>query len=600
MTAADHPGPKAVGVLAATGAFLRAYMAYAGRKGATGAVLVVAGAMLEGIGLAMIAPLLAVLFQSEGTGSGKLRRGADLLFAWTGVSSTTGRTILLLGLFALVMLLRAVVLLARDVRLANLRIGFVENRRTAVATALAGASWDQVARLKHARIIQVMSSDIQQIGTGANFLTQCLTAITMLAVQCVLVVYLSLPLALAAFAMLAISALALVNLMRRANRLGKYMLQTGQNLLHGTAQFLGGLKLAVSQNLQQGFLTEFCTTQAAQSRQQLDYLRQQTELRLGTTTLSSVMGAALAVVGLTVFHVPAATLVALLLVVARMAGPSTQIQQGAQILANALPAFEAVQHLCRELAPEALPPAPAQLSCDGPICFAAVSFSHDRQDADEHGAPACGVRDVTLEIAPGQLVGVKGASGSGKTTFADLLAGLYPPQSGAVTVGGERLAGAMLATWRSRISYVAQDAFLFHDTIRRNLTWAAPQADEAAIWHALELTAAEFVRDLPAGLDTIVGERGTLLSGGERQRIALTRAVLRRPQLLILDEATSGIDLAMEDAILARLRTLAGRPTVVLISHRPESLRLCDQIITFDNGRVAALDGQASTPTGTL
>lgn len=565
-------------------ALLRDYAIYAGRKGIVGAVLVLFGAFFEGIGLALIAPLLAVLFQSS-RGGGSLHRYAEAMFSWFGLTTTFSRLALLLAVFAGAMVLRAIVILARDVTLAELRFGFVEQQRAAVAEALAGASWSQVVGLKHARVIQVMSSDVQQIGAAAYFLTQNLTALVMLTVQCVLALYLSLPLALLAFGLLVVSALALLPMMRRANRLGRFLIDSSQNLLHGTSQLLGGLKLAVSQNLQKGFLAEFRTTLEAQSRQQIRYLRQQTETRLVIATVSAFVGAALVLAGLTAFHVPPAMLVALLLVVTRMSGPSGQIQQGAQMLANALPAYDAVQSLRRELQASAPEPAAADavLPADTTVRFDRVSFFHNHDAAGE----VRGVEDVTITIAPGLCLGIKGPSGSGKTTFADLLVGLYPPQSGAITVGGEPLAGPLLSLWRDKISYIAQDPFLFHDTIRRNLVWSDPQADEARMWQALDLAeAGEFVRALPDGLDTVVGERGTLVSGGERQRLALARGILRRPALLILDEATNAVDPATEDAVIARLLALSPRPTMVIIAHRPESLLRCDRVATMQEGHL--------------
>jgi ATP-binding cassette subfamily C protein len=167
---------------------------------------------------------------------------------------------------------------------------------------------------------------------------------------------------------------------------------------------------------------------------------------------------------------------------------------------------------------------------------------------------------------------------------------LFPPQSGKIFIGNAELKNATLFAWRAQLSYVAQDPFLFHDTIRHNLSWAKPDADEAELWASLSIAGAEpLVNRLIAGLDSIVGERGALLSGGERQRIGLARAVLRRPRLLVLDEATSAIDIAGEREILDRLLGLHPRPTMVMVAHRLESLSLCDRVVYFDAGRLMSV-----------
>lgn len=147
------------------------------------------------------------------------------------------------------------------------------------------------------------------------------------------------------------------------------------------------------------------------------------------------------------------------------------------------------------------------------------------------------------------------------------------------------LRGAAAVKWRDRVSYVVQDPYLFRDTIRRNLLWANPQASDAEIWDALAIAGVDgFVTGLTAGLDTVLGERGTLISGGERQRLCLARAVLRRPFLFVLDEATSAIDVPAERKIIEAMLDLTPRPTIVMIAHRDQSLACCDRMLRLQNG----------------
>jgi ATP-binding cassette subfamily C protein len=262
-----------------------------------------------------------------------------------------------------------------------------------------------------------------------------------------------------------------------------------------------------------------------------------------------------------------------------------QIQSAAQYVAHALPAYLKIKALQAELAPVQEPRAGTAVVTErlaGAVEFRGVSYSHGPRGS---GNPA-GLSDMSFRIEPGSFVGLVGPSGAGKTTCADLLVGLYPPQSGSIVVGdGQPLRGTTLAAWRESLGYVSQDPFLFHDTIRRNLLWARHQASEADLWAALELAGAgELVRRL--GLDTVVGERGTLVSGGERQRLALARALLRRPGLLVLDEATNAIDQDGEGEILRRIAALPNRPTIVMIAHRASSLAFCDRLIALEGGRL--------------
>jgi ATP-binding cassette subfamily C protein len=196
--------------------------------------------------------------------------------------------------------------------------------------------------------------------------------------------------------------------------------------------------------------------------------------------------------------------------------------------------------------------------------------------------------DVSLTLKSRTTTAVMGESGAGKSTLADVMMGLLDLDAGHLRVDGRDISGPALIDWRNSVSYVPQDAFLFNDSIRRNLLWGDLQASDTDLTQALQRAAAEFVFELPLGLDTLVGDGGVLLSGGERQRIALARALLKKPALLILDEATSALDRGNEARIRQAIENLHGDLTVLIIGHRLPTLEHADHIIVMDKGRIKA------------
>jgi ABC-type multidrug transport system fused ATPase/permease subunit len=195
------------------------------------------------------------------------------------------------------------------------------------------------------------------------------------------------------------------------------------------------------------------------------------------------------------------------------------------------------------------------------------------------------LKGVDLRVEAGSFVAIVGSSGSGKSTLLDLLCGLYDPDAGEILVDGKDLRMISKGAWRELLGVVPQDAFLLSGTLRENLTLLRPECGPEAVAEALRVVGADkLVADLPAGLDTVVGERGVSLSGGQRQRLALARVLIRQPRLLILDEATSALDPESDEAVFAGLERARGKMTMIAIAHRLSSIRRADRILVMQDG----------------
>lgn len=230
---------------------------------------------------------------------------------------------------------------------------------------------------------------------------------------------------------------------------------------------------------------------------------------------------------------------------------------------------------------EVVPPADTLPASGGALSFADVEFAHGETDV---------LRGVTLEVPAGTSLGIIGPTGAGKTSLVQLIPRFYDPSSGSVRIDGVDVRHLDPDALRAAVGLVFQEPFLFSETIARNVAYGRPDATQAEIENACRLASADtFVRDLPEGYETIIGERGVSLSGGQRQRLTIARALLQDPRILVFDDATASVDAVTERTLFDSIRAAAQDRTTVVISQRVPSVRWCDQIAVFDEGRVTAI-----------
>lgn len=577
--------------LRGTRELLREVVAFSPRRAGLAVCLLLVAGVTEAFGIVMLIPLLyAMGIGGElGEGDGIASRIAEAAGA-IGVDLGLGNVLLL---FLVGVVVRAAVSWWREQVLTEVRHGFVDALRTRVYAAMGRASWEVLLRKRQSDIQHTVNADVNRTGSAMMmFLRLPITGLLAL-VQVSLAVAIAPGVSAVALAVGTVALVASRVLVRRSREIGEQMTEFNRRLFGSTSDFLAGLRLAKAYGVEQRHVDHFVETTAAMRGRQLAFTRVNS---LGSAAMN--VGGACTVVLLVWLGVRAelgvAELVVTVVVFSRVLPMLLGFLGSAQQLANTLPAYQNVMAMQREFAAAAERRTPANGVALPPVALARSLELRDVSFAYTVDTPV--LKHVDLNIAAGTMTAIGGPSGAGKSTLAEMLLGLLPPASGVagrppgrILLDGQPLAGELALRWRRSVAYVPQDPYLFHDTIRGNLLWARPGATEAQIQDALRTAAADrFVAALPDGVDTVVGDRGSRLSGGERQRIALARALMRQPTLLLLDEATGQLDAETEQRVAAALRRLRDRTTVVAIAHQPAVLAAADRVLIVKAGCVAA------------
>lgn len=542
------------------------------------------GALLEGLGLMLLLPLLhlAGVFGASDTIS-LSPYIPEFLAEWLDGMTLGQRLVLTLGFFVGLIGLQSGVALVRDRHSLLLRLRFVDHLRIHLFGGLAGARWGFLSRHHSSEFLSVLTNDVGRVGVGAMCLLQLFTQLAVFPIYLAVAFHLSA--LVTGLAVLTGAGLWWVLRKSReaAKASGQVLSQATQGLFREIQEFLGALKLIKIHGEDAGYRSQFHHVLTQLREQQSQY-----QMISGSSQAVFRIGGALALAGLTyaslvLVQLPGTSLLVLIAIFSRMLPQVSGIHLNVQQLWQMAPAYDNWHRWV--LAAEAQAEEEEPIDTTG-AAVAMQTGMHLKNVAYRHPSGNQTFEVPDLFIPAHQTTAIVGPTGSGKTTLLDLLSGLTPPASGTIEVDGEPL--GTRTGWRRQLAYIPQETAILDGTVRENLTWGTSNADETRMMEALgQAAAADFVRALPQGLDTWVGERGVRLSGGEKQRLALARALLRNPGILILDEATSALDREHQQTIIEALKRLHGQMTVLIVTHRlAEISALVDGIVRVEAGRI--------------
>ncbi|MDR4317693.1 ABC transporter [Niallia circulans] len=539
---------------------------------------------LEGISIYLLIPMLAVI--------GLLNMQINDLFPITLIVATMEKLPFQLNLTSVLLIYLLLIggqaLLQRSQTILNTDIqqNFIKQLRLETYESLIKVKWEYMLRKRKSDFNYILTTEISRVGVGTHSIIQLISIVFFTIVQIMLAFLLSPSLTSIVLIIGGLLSIFMRKFVRNSKTIGKETTELMNDYFGGITEQFSGMKDMKSNMLEPSFFDWF------QSKSHLIHYNVMNLVRLNAKSvfiyrlMAGILIVLFVSISFSFLKLPPEKLMIIILIFSRLWPRFSSLQSNVEQIVSMFPALDHVLRVqaesnksqewstfrTREWEPFTLEQA---IECDH------VYFRYQPSQEDWT------LTNVNIHFPLKKTTAIVGPSGAGKTTLVDLVMGLLQPEKGRLLVNGKSLTEEELLLYRNSISYVAQEPFLFHSSIRENLLMVAPKATELELWQALSFAAAEnFVKQMPEGLDTVIGDRGIRLSGGERQRLVLARAILRKPAILILDEATSALDSENEQKIQQAIDQLKGRMTIIVIAHRLSTIRNADKVMVLESGKV--------------
>jgi len=536
--------------------------------------------LIEGLGISLFIPLLEIL-QNDGIATDNaILNAIQSLYALVGVDLT-----LYTSLIGIVLIVSASLTLNFVQRLviADALYRFTQQLRANLVRTTFMSNWQRLSDINQGSVINLMVQESQRGGMALLAEVMCVASIIQVFILLGFAAAISWELVLLCFVFVLISLITIRPLLISAKRLGELKTQINKKLSFTFVDFLRGskfIKLTATektvQNRLNGILeVSYKNLFASEVNKSAVYLFSQ--------LLPLILLASTIIIAHDLLSISTSMILVFLLLLVRITPRMVQFQQQYQTYMAAAPALETINQ---------------EINCNAD--FLELSSDYTKVDVelkneislnDVHfnyvGSTTPAVQGISLKLVRNSFTALVGTSGSGKSTLVDLISGVQTPTAGHILIDSEDLRNLQPSLWRQKIGYVGQETTIFNDTIRNNMCFAHPDASDEEILKRLKI--ANFMsvlESLPNGLDTELGENGTKLSGGERQRLAIARALMGEPTLLIMDEATSALDNESERLIQKAIEKIAGEITIIVIAHRLSTIRMADVIHVMEHGRL--------------
>ena len=542
-------------------------------------VLMVAAALTEGLGLVLLVPLLAFVGLTEDPQGNSVVAALTDLFSELGLSLSLN---LVLLVFVGLVFMRQILLYVSASQAADTRINYVGAVRKEFFAALGETSWRYLDGGRLDRLGQILLMDSWRIGEAALNIIRILSGFILLLANVVVAVLLTPALALTVLGAISVLTLMFSNRLRSVKVRGSKVSKINQNVYRVVENYVDNLRIAKMAGAVERMQAEFDATIDELSAEMSGFAREAESTKMALQLAGAVAIAVALLAAVHGFNATGPVLLLLIFITARFIPRVASLNQQVHSLFHDLPAFAHAYGLLQE----------CQLRPDCNQDIEQVALPVESMGVKGvtvvagDGAGDVLLDDVSLDIRLQEMLAIEGPSGSGKSTLANVLSGLLLPDQGGILVDRKPLGRGQIVAWRQSVGYVPQTAVLLQDTIEHNLNWVLPEpATSKEMERALQCAEiADFVAGLKNGLQTVVDRREGSVSGGERQRLAIARELLRRPQLLILDEATNALDVDTEARVLDNLRQYYPALTVVLIAHRLSAIEKADRAARLESG----------------